>query len=126
MFKLFYSINDVFASKFGYYKDGSFVFSHPYDICIIEKKNGKYRSIFPEVSEFYTSLDKATEEEKENVCMWGRMDSIRSYLNDKEIKEQKVSIWRLSEICKMLNGEVIDNTPKRKLVPGVLEFKSRI
>lgn len=126
MLKLFYSINDVFISKFGYFKDGYFTPSYPYEYSIVEKKNDKYRSILPEVSMLYDSYEKVDPEYKVNVCLWGRIDSIYSYLTEKELKDQKISIWRLTEIQGIINGEVIDNTPKRTLAPGVLGFKSRI
>lgn len=126
MLKLFYSVNDIFISKFGYFKDGCFKPSYPYEYSIIEKKNGKYRSILPEVSDFYESYEKVNSEYKENICLWGKIESIYTYLTEVELKNKKISIWRLSEIQGIINGEVIDNTPRRVIAPGVLEFKSRL
>ena len=123
MFKLFYSINEVFISQLGYYKDNSLVLTYPGTYCIIEKKGNKYRQIFEFDPLLYPCFDKSTPEEKEKSCMWVRVDSIYPYLTEKELSNKKVNVCRLYEIYGTKNGFIVDKSVKSRKLNNVIPFR---
>lgn len=123
MFKEYYSINEVFISKYGIYKDGRFEFIWPYTYHIIIKSGNRYKSIIPEEKGKYSQFEKCSEEEKENSILWGRIDSVYPYLNKEEIEVGKISIMRLNEISDIVNGAIYIPEPPK--VGNILRFRAR-
>ncbi len=125
MFEKYYSINEVFISQYGFWIDGKFVLSYPFEYYIIKKPGNRYKAIIPKEKLCYPQYEKASDEEKENCCLWGRIDSIYPYLTEEELESGKVSNTRLFEIIDIVNGVRVA-PEKSKKVGNVLSFRPRL
>lgn len=129
MFEKYYSINEVFISQYGFWINGKFDFlfsdMFPMKFYIIIKSGNRYKAIIPKEKLCYPQYEKASDEEKENCCLWGRIDSIYPYLTEEELESGKVSNTRLFEIIDIVNG--VSLAPeKSKKVGNVLSFRPRL
>lgn len=130
MFEKYYSINEVFVSQYGFWiKDKFMVLSSDmflvkFYIVIKSDKDNRYKAIIPKEKSYYPQVEKATDEEKENCCLWGRIDSIYPYLTSEELESGKISNTRLFEISDIVNG-IKPAPPKQENLGNVLKFRPR-
>lgn len=122
MEKLLYSINEVYISKFGFCINEEFVPSYPETYYLVRKIKNRYKAVGETDSLYYPMYETATEEEKENCCLWEKIESIYPYLTEKELQTKLISLDRIYEIANIKNNVILDKTPVRKRVGNVIPF----